>query len=535
MYPQPSIASSQSQLISLNKHQISPLLVHRFRAHSCTNWQTVAIFGAQGTENVISSGHLPNAPSTMYGINEYRNENNYKFTVLFCEVCSQFNMVSNLDGLNGTSESGNGSCYMLSEAHPAALVVHAVCLAMIIVFSFAGNGLVLLLVVRFKELRVRSTVVSLCLVVADLLLTLCYTFPAMVTAGTREWVFREAGCIAFGFLASDVLITRWLTLCLLCLDRFCSVRFPFSYTRRGKWPMIILACLAWFVPFVLSAVPVHVFTNFEVRDGQPTCLPTCQSHNLSNLCRLYYGGIFTATFIIGTIIPIILYSWLYHKGRRLRKSAKHSLGHHTVKIASSIVVLQHKEEQNSTREKQATITFALLFVAVMFTGMPGYLLQLARSTGLAFYCEIPIYFHFISTEVFLCASALTPLVIMRDQTFRACLAKLCCCRKKTSDFEIQKRGPSKSPSESKSFSGSRRSSFLDQPHTFQLVNGSSRSSVFLEPPNTAYNGSRRPSVLEVLHTVHEIVTSQQEKDITPTKSTPCTISESLTSESLSEC
>lgn len=410
-----------------------------------------------------------------------------------------------------TFENDSGSCFSLAEAYPAALALHALCLSLIVLCSVAGNGLVLLLVARFKELRIRSTVVSLCMVLADLLFTLCYTFPAIVTTGKREWVFGQRGCQAFGFLASDLAITRWLTLSLLCLDRFCTVRFPFSYSRRGKWPMIVLACLAWIVPLVVSAIPIHVFTNFELRENHPICLPTCQRQQMGGLCRLYYSGIFTATFIIGTVIPVVLYSWLYHKSRKLSKSVKHKLGHHTVQTASGILVPQPAEEyQTIKREKRATITFVLIFLTVVVTGTPGYLLQIIRSLSIAVHCKIPIYVHFIVIDFFLCAPMLTPLVIMRDRAFRACIAKfLFCCGKKTGDLEVQREGPKKSPSESKSLNDS-----------------------ILEIPNS-FNGSKRTSVLDTPHSVHEINSSNkshQENNFTATKPA---ISES--SESDSQC
>lgn len=429
----------------------------------------------------------------------------------------------------GDANYSNGSCFSLPEAHPAALAVHALILSVIAACSVAGNGSVLLLVARFKELRTRSTIVSLCLVLADLLFTLCYTLPAIVTTGKKEWVFRQRGCEAFGFLASDLLITRWLTLSLLCSDRFCTVRFPFSYRRRGKWPMIVLACLAWIVPLVASAVPIQIFTTFELRHNIPICLPTCRTHRLGGLCRLYYAGIFTATFIIGTVIPVILYSWLYHKAKKLRRSVKHKLGHHVVQIANGILVPQPAEQNQTLKETRATITFVLLFLTVVVTGMPGYLLQITCSISITIHCKIPIYVHFVIMEFFLCAPMLTPLVIMRDRAFRASIAKLLfCCGKKTGDLEIQQRGPSKSPSESKSFNNSRRSSILEIPHMKQLCNG--RTSV-LDIPYEVHeiNSSQEESTTSLIHAISKSSESNQEKSITASK--PATES----SESDSQC
>lgn len=300
-----------------------------------------------------------------------------------------------------SSDNASTDCFSLGETHQALLVMHGLVLSVIVACSVTGNGLVLLLVAKFKELRARSAVVSLCLVTADLLFTLCYTFPAILTIGNRQWVFGDNGCIAFGFLASDLLITRWLILSLLCLDRFCTVQFPFSYSRREKWPVITLASLAWIVPLVVSAIPIHIFVTFELRENQPMCLPTCHRENYSGICRIYYAIVFTATFVIGTILPVCLYSWLYHKAKKVQKSAKHTLGRHTITIGNGILVpLPAQSDQTIRLEKQATATLVLIFVTLVVTASPSFLLQITRSISTALHCKIPIYIHFVIIEIF---------------------------------------------------------------------------------------------------------------------------------------
>lgn len=150
-----------------------------------------------------------------------------------------FEFSGNGSGEEGINDTEEECVILLAEAHIAATVVHAIVLSIIITCSLAGNVLVLALVGINKQLRTRSTLVSLSMVLADLLFTLTYTVPTLITTIAREWLLGHRGCIGFGFLASDFLITRWLIVCLLCLDRFCTVRFPFSYNRRGKYVMII--------------------------------------------------------------------------------------------------------------------------------------------------------------------------------------------------------------------------------------------------------------------------------------------------------
>lgn len=373
---------------------------------------------------------------------------------------------------SGVEFSGSGqenasnatlSCYSLKTAPTAAIVAHTTVLTIITILSLAGNGLVLVLVARYKKLRTRNIIVGLSMVVADMLFTLSYTLPALVTTALREWPFGNGGCIAFGFLGSDLLMTRWIIVGLLCFDRFCTVRFPFSYNRRGKCLMTIFSSIAWVAPVIISAIPIHTFADFKLRENNPICLPACTG-TLNGLCRIYYAFVFTLTYISGSIVPITLYSWLYNKGRKLNKSVKQKLGYYTVQIANGISVSRPLGEHHTDRrEKQATVTFMLIFVTVVITGSPVYLLQVLRVVSTKLHCMIPIYVHFVMIEFFLCAPMLTPLVIMRDRAFRESIANQFCCGRKTSGMQVGEKR-SLSP-EQKSFS------------SFSLQNQSRRSSI----------------------------------------------------------
>lgn len=376
---------------------------------------------------------------------------------------------------NGSNGS-NSSCFSLEDTSLGVLALHATLLSTILVLSVAGNALVLVLVARYKELRTRSTMVSLSMVIADLLFTFFYTFPALVTTGTKDWVFKSQGCIVFGFFASDIQITRWLLVSLLCVDRFATVRYPFSYKKKqGKRLMMTLICLAWIVPFALSAIPIHLFATFELRENFPTCLPSCRDTGRG--CGAYYFLLFTATFIIGTVIPISLYSWLYRKARYLRKSIKYKMGNLTMQIASGIVISRPVGEyRKMKRENQATITFLLIFVAVVVSGTPSYLLQIIRFTSIDLHCKMPILIHFLFVNLFLSAPMVTPLVIMRDKAFRTAITKLVLCGSKTGDMDFRH--------------SSRHSSSPRPPPT---ANG-----------NLEHYSSRRPSIIVMSFTLNGV-------------------------------
>ena len=336
------------------------------------------------------------------------------------------------------NETTDLDCYSLETTPDGAQILYTIVLGCIVAVSLLGNGLVLLLVSRYKQLRSRSVMVSLSVVAADILLTITYTLPILVTAALHRWPFGYGGCVVFGGTSFQFLMTRWLIMALLCVDRFSTVRFPFSYRRYSKRILIVLTVLAWAIPFLFS-LPTFSNSGFgpvQLRENLPTCFITCGEEGRA--CQLFYLFYFTTVFFLGSAVPIGLYSWMYYHARKLRPTML-ALGHVTTQVASGAIVRTPVAQyQLPSREKRAFVTFALIMFTVLITGVPAYILQLVRVASLTAHCRIPIYVHYIITSFLLSASALDPFVIMRTKDFRTCI-KLLFCRRMAHTEDITSR------------------------------------------------------------------------------------------------
>ena len=322
-------------------------------------------------------------------------------------------------------------CYPLDATPLGAKVLHITVLSVIVLLSLLANGLVLLLVARYKQLRCRSIIVSLSVVVVDILLTVTFTVPVLITAAAQYWVFMDGGCVFFGTFSFQFLMTRWLIMAILCVDRFSTVRFPFSYKKYSKKILFVLTILAWLVPLFFS-LPILSQSRFgitEIRDNMPTCFVSCdQDDSIGRFCQLFYLLYFTLAFILGSAIPIGVYSWMYYRARRLRPSML-ILGQVSTQVASGAIVRQPVAQyQLPGRERRALVTFVLIMVTVLVTGLPAYLNQIVRALNFDLHCRLPIYLHYIIIELLLSASALDPLVIIRTKDFRTCIKLLFCGR-----------------------------------------------------------------------------------------------------------
>ena len=329
--------------------------------------------------------------------------------------------------------SNETSCYDLEEVPRAALGVHALLISVIIAATLAGNGLILLLVAKFKVLRSRSVVAKLSLTCADVLWSLSYHGSALVSASASGWVFGDFGCSAFGLLSVQFLLTRWLVLAVLCIDRFSNVRFPFSYAKYSRFLLVVLTVAAWILPFLLAFFPViSGLSHEEFRPNIPTCLYRCEGP----VCRLYYGIVVSSSFIIGVVVPTVLYVWLYRRARSLRPTAvvlgQMALQPATGLITSHTILSNHPDKWS--RDIHSYLTLILILVTFVATSLPAYIAQIIRSSNPESWCRIPIYAHFVIQLIFFSSTALDPLVIMRDRDLQQCLKHMFVCWKTVNPY-----------------------------------------------------------------------------------------------------
>ena len=335
------------------------------------------------------------------------------------------------------ANSTNETCYDLTELPTAVLAVYALLISVVIAATLAGNGLILVLVAKYKVLRNRSVVASLSLILADVLWCLCYHAPALVSTSYAGWAFGDMGCSAFSLLSVEFLLTRWLVLAVMCIDRFNTVRFPFSYAKYSKCTLTVLTVAAWLLPFLIAFFPaVSKISKGAFRPNIPTCLYSCSAM----FCRFYYGILVSLSFVVGAVIPTILYVWLYRRARSLR-TAPVVLGQMALQSATGPITKQHATLSHShiypdrwSQDIHGSLTFILIVVTFMVTAVPAYMSQIFRSTDYEDWCRIPIFVHFVVHLIFFSSTALDPLVIMRDRDFRQCLKHMLFCRKSINPF-----------------------------------------------------------------------------------------------------
>ena len=317
------------------------------------------------------------------------------------------------------------SFYNLSTVSATEVYVHAAILVVTIMIGLCGNGIVLVLVACDKRLRYRSTYAALNIVLVDFLLTIFYHGVSLTSLILREWPYGSEDtvvCRFYSFMSPYFIYVRWIGLSLICVDRFLSVRFPFHYERHNKAFLIILSVIVWCVPVAFGATMIKVGKP-TFRTNVPTCLVSCVNEKEQELCQSLNVFLFSITFIIGGLVPSILYTWMYRQGRRLRpKIVMGTFISPAVHIATSTAITATRSSSNTnsevTRERRTLTTLILLYLTVLLTSMPQYLLVLLRGVQICAFFKIPLSIHFVVANVFFLSTALDPIVVMRNQDFR---------------------------------------------------------------------------------------------------------------------
>ena len=207
---------------------------------------------------------------------------------------------------NSTSSSGQ---ILLTNPQKAVLVV---LYSITIIFSLAGNLLLIYIVTRRPEARKLTSFLFVNMAAADLLVTLI-VMPvtiAMPYNGGR-WLTGTMGhitCKVVYFSFHVTIEASILSLTLMAVDRFLAVVFPlhrFPSFRRPK----VLTFVIW-LSSIIVMIPVAVLWRIE--EGKPEGM-YCQPAFKKMFGDFNKGktGFYTYLFLISYLVPLFVISILY--------------------------------------------------------------------------------------------------------------------------------------------------------------------------------------------------------------------------------
>ena len=275
---------------------------------------------------------------------------------------------------------------------------------------FAGvllNGMVIVLVAKYKKLQTHSIVISLQVVVLDLLLSL-YILLSVVNTIANRWLLGEYMCGIIGMFGFIILLARYFLMFVFVIDRYLAVYWTFSYPKHKVKVILCLSIASWLLS-VLISIPLlpGILDCYHFIPITWNCIfgLTCHKN-----CSIYSNTFFGVVVVPLTIVPVFLYIKLYWRGRKIRKAM--------VAEGSATDILQ--------REWKATITFFLLFLSVFLVTLPSKTITVTISRVYPMPDRPPAAYVVSAVNIFVSLLLIVtdPIVIMRNKDVREILSKV---------------------------------------------------------------------------------------------------------------
>ena len=299
---------------------------------------------------------------------------------------------------------------------PVVVTIRSLNIIYYLLIMIVGISLPILLfglACKFKQLHTLSFVIALKVVMIDLVNAATVIPVRFITAAADQWVFSANFCIAQGYLSLICTFSRTLLMLVLVTDRFLTVFLPYFYPKHRKKIVVGLSLLSWVVTIIASSL--HLPWIIDCLAFSPSgnyCVPmtTC-----SKQCVLIsYITVFTI-YVPSCIIPLILYSALYIKAKKLRDS----------------ITLPADADLAPQREWRATVTYFLMFVGVFAAVFPFIIFFVIPPSLIAKITPVvQLIFINILSNLFAMVIVLDPIFILRDRDVRMALSKFKCNRKR---------------------------------------------------------------------------------------------------------
>ena len=232
---------------------------------------------------------------------------------------------------------------------------HAVVAAIIILTSIPLNILLITSMVVYKTMFDTSVVLIIASLFANIVTTIFFTGGIFLTTAARAWLLGSAGCTIFGFFALMGAITRWITVGFLSLDRFCRVFLPYCYPRHERRVVRALLVMSLVAAVGMPSILIAV-DRIGYDASYPTCygVPSSEASEVFELVRAI--GIEVASAILLSVLPTVLYTALYYKGKKSN-----------INRVQPTIAVENCQETNGVlrlKTKRAVLTYFLLLASV---------------------------------------------------------------------------------------------------------------------------------------------------------------------------
>ncbi|XP_066477528.1 opsin-VA-like [Tiliqua scincoides] len=233
-----------------------------------------------------------------------------------------------MDGL--TREADNESLLLgpLASSSPVELFLHSMdfiepwnfhllsaLMFVVTVLSLSENFTVILVTLKYKQLRQPVNYVIVNLSVADFLVSLIGGTISFLTNLKGYFYMGHWACVLEGFAVTFFGIVALWSLALLAFERYIVICRPLGNMRlRGKHAALGLA-FVWVFSFIWTIPPTMGWSSYTTSKIGTTCEPNWYSGDYND--QTFIITFFTTCFILPLLVILVSYGKLMQKLRKV--------------------------------------------------------------------------------------------------------------------------------------------------------------------------------------------------------------------------
>ena len=215
--------------------------------------------------------------------------------------------------------------------------------SIIAIVSVAGNGLVLFLIARERQLQTVTNFFVASLATADLLVG-AVGIPCVFVALHNRPYNDFMGCLTVNSMIVVLTQISIFGLLAIAIERFYAIKSPFSYTNNcnGKLSSIVIV-ISWIAAILVGIVPLFGWNNGD--KGSVKC---------SFVEVISYEYMVYFNFFVCVLVPLILifliYCYIYHVVRKqLRQIESLQVGDSNIESVGRSKMSQLKKDINAAK------------------------------------------------------------------------------------------------------------------------------------------------------------------------------------------
>ncbi|XP_048361977.1 opsin-VA-like [Sphaerodactylus townsendi] len=304
-----------------------------------------------------------------------------------------------------TSSPQDPFLHPVDSIKPWTFQLLAALMFLVTALSLTENFTIILVTVKFKQLRQPVNYVIVNLSVADFLVSLIGGTISFLTNLKGYFYMGHWACVLEGFAVTFFGIVALWSLALLAFERYFVICRPLGNMRlRGKHAALGIA-FVWVFSFIWTIPPTMGWSSYTTSKIGTTCEPNWYSGDYND--HTYIITFFTTCFILPLLVILISY------GKLMRKLKK---------------VSDTQGRLGSTRkpERQVTRMVVIMILAFLICWSP----YAAFSILVTAYPSIELDAHLAAIPAFFSktATVYNPIIyVFMNNQFRRCLIQLFRC------------------------------------------------------------------------------------------------------------